>query len=79
MSAVAEREVEVLVELGRTVLTAEAARGLTRGCALPLDSAATDPVDVYADGELVARGELLVRDKELFVRVLEIIRHSPAS
>jgi hypothetical protein len=79
MSAVAEREVEVLVELGRTVLTAEAARGLTQGCALPLDSASADPVDVYADGELVARGELLVRDKELFVRVLEIIRHSPAS
>lgn len=79
MSAVAEREVEVLVELGRAVLTAGSVRELTRGCLVPLDSAAADPVDVYADGELVARGELLVRDNELFVRVLEVLRHGPAS
>lgn len=79
MSAVADREIEVIVELGRAALTAEAVQELTRGCLVPLDSGAADPVDVIADGELVARGELLVRNNELFVRVLEVLRHDPAS
>jgi flagellar motor switch protein FliN len=79
MSAVPERETKVLVELGRTTLTVEAVKQLTCGSVVTLDASTTDPVDVYADGELVARGELLVRDEEFFVRVSEVCRQPPVS
>ncbi len=79
MSTVAEREVEISIELGRTSLVADREKALQSGSAIPLDSSSGDPVDVYADGELIARGALLVRDGFYFVRVIELTRQAHAS
>ena len=38
-----------------------------------LDRASDEAVDVYVDGQLYARGEAVVVDRKLGVRVLEIV------
>ena len=60
---------EVRIELGRTRLDAEQANRLTGGTVVQLDETVGDPVRVYADGRLLARGELLVLEDRLCVRV----------
>jgi flagellar motor switch protein FliN/FliY len=43
------------------------------GAVVALDKSAGDPVDVYANGRLVARGEVLVMNDNFCVRVAELI------
>lgn len=46
---------------------------LTEGSVVELDNLAGDPVDVYVNGRLVARGEVLVLSDNFCVRVSEIV------
>ncbi len=66
-------EHSVVIELGRTTLSRPDAECLDLGAVLPLDQATDEPVNVYADGHLVARGEIVVQDGRLGVRVTEIV------
>jgi flagellar motor switch protein FliN len=61
------------IELGRTQIDRDEARTLRTGAVLPLDGAAADPVNLYANGLLIARGEVLAIDGALGVRVVEVI------
>jgi flagellar motor switch protein FliN/FliY len=40
---------------------------------VPLDKLAGDPVDIYVNGRLIARGEVLVLNDNFCVRVAELI------
>jgi flagellar motor switch protein FliN/FliY len=64
--------IELRIELGRTRLDPEAARQLRGGAVVSLDNAAGEPVDVYAAGRLVARGETVVHDDRVAVRLVEL-------
>ena len=46
---------------------------LRRGSVVALDKLAGDPVDVFVNGRLVARGEVLVLNDNFCVRVAELI------
>ena len=46
---------------------------LTAGSVVELDKLAGDPVDVYVNERLVARGEVLVVNDNFCVRINEII------
>ena len=46
---------------------------LTKGAVVPLDNLAGDPVDIYVNGRLIARGEVLVLNDNFCVRVGELI------
>ena len=46
---------------------------LRSGAVVALDKMAGDPVDVYVNGRLVARGEVLVMNDNFCVRVAELI------
>ena len=72
-TAANEATVTLRVELGRTHLSPEELRGLRKGSIIPLDKAAGDATDIYAGGRLAARGEVVVVDGKLGVRVVEII------
>ena len=63
----------VSVELGRTRLTVSEMLGLTVGSVVELDRPAGSPVDVFANGTLIARAEVVVVDDEYGVRIAEII------
>jgi flagellar motor switch/type III secretory pathway protein FliN len=64
---------DLRIELGRTQICRDEARKLRTGAVLPLDNTAADPVNLYAGGQLIARGEVLAIDGALGVRVVEVI------
>ncbi len=66
-------QLDVMVELGRTEMLVEDVLRLTEGSVVELDKLAGDPVDVYVNKRLVARGEVLVLNDNFCVRINEII------
>jgi flagellar motor switch protein FliN/FliY len=46
---------------------------LKRGSVVPLDKLAGDPVDIYVNDRLIARGEVLVLNDNFCVRVAELV------
>jgi flagellar motor switch protein FliN/FliY len=66
-------ELEVKIELGRAQMYIEDVLRLGVGSVIELDKLAGDPVDVYINDRLVARGEVLVLNENLCVRINEIV------
>jgi len=66
-------ELDVTLELGRAEVTIEELLQLREGSVVPLDKAAGDPIDILANGRLVARGEVIVVDDKFGVRICEVI------
>lgn len=63
----------VTVELGRTKMQLRQVLELQQGSVVELDRLAGDPVDVYVNERLFARGEVIVVDDKFGVRITEII------
>jgi flagellar motor switch protein FliN/FliY len=66
-------ELDLKIELGRTNMYLEDVLKLRRGAVVPLDKLAGDPVDIYVNGRLIARGEVLVLNDNFCVRVAELV------
>jgi flagellar motor switch protein FliN/FliY len=66
-------ELQVTVELGRTEMLVEDVLRLGEGSVVELDKLAGDPVDVYVNQRLVARGEVLVLNDNFCIRISEIV------
>lgn len=66
-------DLDLKIELGRTQMLLEDVLKLRRGSVVTLDKLAGDPVDLYANGRLVARGEVLVLNDNFCVRIAELI------
>lgn len=66
-------DLNVKIELGRTEMLVEDVLRLAEGSVVELDKLAGDPVDVYVNERLVARGEVLVLNDNFCVRVSEIV------
>jgi flagellar motor switch protein FliN/FliY len=66
-------DLNVKIELGRTRMLIEDVLRLAEGSVVELDKLAGDPVDVYVNEQLVARGEVLVLNDNFCVRINEII------
>jgi len=65
-------ELDLKIELGRTLMYLEDVLKLRKGSVVPLDKLAGDPVDVFVNGRLIARGEVLVLNDNFCVRVAEL-------
>ena len=66
-------ELNVKIELGRSQMLVEDVLKLSEGSIVELDKLAGDPVDVFVNDRLVARGEVLVLNDSFCVRVNEIV------
>jgi flagellar motor switch protein FliN/FliY len=66
-------ELDLKIELGRTQMYLEDVLKLRKGSVVPLDKLAGDPVDIYVNGRLIARGEVLVLNDNFCVRVAELV------
>ena len=66
-------DLNVKIELGRTKMLIEDVLKLAEGSVVELDKLAGDPVDVFVNEQLVARGEVLVLNDNFCVRINEII------
>ncbi|MGI6296159.1 MAG: flagellar motor switch protein FliN [Armatimonadota bacterium] len=65
--------VQVSVELGRSVMKVRDVLGLGPGSVVELDKHAGEPVEVVVNNKMVARGEVVVIDENFGVRITEII------
>ncbi|MCE5266925.1 MAG: FliM/FliN family flagellar motor switch protein [Planctomycetaceae bacterium] len=63
---------DLRVELGRTRIGLGESRRLRSGSVVPLDKLAGEPLDLMVGGRRVAKGELLVVDGKVAVRVVEL-------
>ncbi len=73
IAAQGDTPLELRVELGRTYMNLDEVRRLRHGSVVSLDSLADEPVAIYVNNQLVARGELLVMNGTFCVRVLELV------
>ena len=66
--------VQVAAVLGRATMPVSQLLRLGRGAVVTLDRKVGEPVDVYVNNRLVARGEVVVVDDYLAVTMTEIIK-----
>ena len=66
-------DLNVKIELGRSRMLVEDVLKLAEGSVVELDKLAGDPVDVFVNDRLVARGEVLVLNDNFCVRINEIV------
>lgn len=78
MDLISDVELDLRIELGRTHMYLEDVLKLRKGSVVPLDKLAGDPVDIFVNGRLVARGEVLVLNDNFCVRVAELIAGATA-
>jgi flagellar motor switch protein FliM len=77
--ALFEAGVIVSVELGRAERTVNEILKMGEGAVVELDSLAREPVDVKANGVLIAKGEVVVIDENFGVRITEITKSGSAA
>lgn len=66
-------DLQLTVELGRTMLPIRDVLRLGTGSVIDLAKAVGDPISILANDKLIARGELVVVDSALAVRITEIV------
>lgn len=69
----------ITVELGRTKMLLQQALELQSGSVIELDRIAGDPIDVFINDRLIARGEVVVVDDKFAVRITELVTSKPKS
>lgn len=70
--------VDLRVELGGARMVVQDILKLAPGSVVPLDSLTGEPVNVYVNDRLVARGEVLVVNDHFAVRVTEVLSAAKA-
>jgi flagellar motor switch protein FliN len=73
IAALGEVEMTVSVELGRTKIPIRDLLSIHNGAVVQLDRVVTQPVDLFVQGTLIARGEVVVVDDCFAVRVTELL------
>lgn len=63
---------EIVVELGRTKKKISEVLELTSGSIVELDKMSGEPVDIYVNNKLIAKGEVVVIEEHFGVRIKEI-------
>ncbi|GGB56505.1 flagellar motor switch phosphatase FliY [Fictibacillus barbaricus] len=64
---------QVTVELGRTKKTIKDILEMSQGSIVELDKLAGEPVDIFVNQKMIAKGEVVVIDENFGVRVTEIL------
>lgn len=73
LSLVLDVPVELTVEMGRTTMTIRDALAIGIGSTITLNRVVGEPVDLFANGRLIARGEVIAIDEEYGLRVTEVL------
>lgn len=73
LDLLADVNLHVKIELGRTRMLVEDVLRLREGGVVELEKLAGDPVDIYVNDRPVARGEVLVLNDNFCVRISEIL------
>jgi flagellar motor switch protein FliN/FliY len=76
LDVVLDVSVTMSMEVGRTRISIRNLLQLNQGSVVELERAAGEPLDVYANGTLVAHGEVVVVNEKFGVRLTDVV--SPA-
>ena len=71
MSTFDKIEVDISVELGSAILPVHHLLRMGRGAIIELDALEKDPLRIYANNTLIARGEVRVEDGRLRIGITE--------
>ena len=74
LSAVYDIPVQLAAVLGKATMPVNQLLRLGRGAVVELDRRVGEPIDIYVNNRLVARGEVLVVDDHLGITMTEIIK-----
>lgn len=67
--------VQITVVLGKTSMQVNQLLKLGRGAVLELDKKVGEPIDIFVNNRLVARGEVVVVEDKIGVTMTEIIKN----
>ncbi len=68
-------EVTLCAELGRAKLLLKDAIEYDTGSIITLDKAEDDPIDIYVDGILIARGKIVAIEDTYGIKIVEIVEN----
>lgn len=74
LEAVYDIPVQVSAVLGRATMEISKLLKLGRGAVVELDRRVGEPIDIYVNNRLVARGEVIVVEERLGVTMTEIVK-----
>ncbi len=74
LEAVYDIPVQISVVLGRTSMQVNQLLKLGRGAVVELDRKVGEPIDIFVNNRLVARGEVVVVEDRIGVTMTEIIK-----
>ena len=74
LEAVSDIPVQISVVLGKTSMQVQQLLKLGRGAVVELDRKVGEPVDIFVNNRLVARGEAVVVEDKIGVTMTEIIK-----
>lgn len=74
LEAVYDVPVKVLAVLGRSKMMVSQLLKLGRGAIVELDRKVGEPIDIYVNNRLVARGEVVVVGEQLGITMTEIVK-----
>ncbi|HEY8964864.1 MAG TPA: flagellar motor switch protein FliN [Candidatus Methylacidiphilales bacterium] len=64
------------VELGRAQMKVRDVMALSSGTVLQLDKKVDENVDLYVNGKLIGRGEVVVVDESLGIKITEVFKQA---
>lgn len=74
LNAIYDVPVQVSAVLGRTTMQVSQLLKLGRGAVVNLDRRIGEPIDIYVNNRLVARGEVVVMEDKLGITMTEIVK-----
>jgi flagellar motor switch protein FliN len=77
--ALKENQLHLQIELGRTRLPADDVRRLRKGSVVLLDARVDEPAVLRVGGRTIGRGEVVVIDGKIGVRVVELVQRQEAA
>jgi flagellar motor switch protein FliN len=73
LDSVLDVAVEISIEIGRAKMTIGELLSLSKGSILELNKAAGESVDIYVNEKLLGKGEVVVVNERLGIRMMEIV------
>ena len=72
LEVVQDLKVRLTISVGGARLSIGELFALKEGATLKLDKSTSEPLDIFLDDKLVARGELMVADENFAIRITEV-------
>ena len=75
-SGILDMEVEFIADLGETELSVAEVLKLEKGSIIDLKKPAGESVESYVNGRIIGKGEVMVYEKNLAIRINEVLDSS---